>query len=381
MTKAQSCGLTAQGFKAKDFSTIKNELEADLRKEVDPSLHFGPGSVAGMITAIVTNQIKQVWEVAYGLYHSLQPSSACGRALDELCSLTGTYRRLAAHSRAKATASLGPGVTLTKGSRIETSGGHSFVTTAEIKNRSSHQSEREIDLVAEKPGPIMAHHGSIAKIMTPVAGWSKVVIKHTYEIGRLDETDDELRLRRILELKATGSSTLTTIHASIRKVDQVEAVHIKEGIRNFEAIVKDGKDDDIALAIWLSKPIGIETVGAVSRTIIDSMGQSRIIRFSRPDIVPMTMSLSIKTKRQFEQGELDGIKNVLANFAQKHFSLGKEIYPSHFYNVILSQPNVLDVINLRMEHLSGRFSSEIAPHQIASLRYADITVQQTVEAA
>ena len=78
-------GLTEYGFKAKNFLTIKEELEAALIKEVDPTLQFGPGSVAGVLTGIVANQAHQVWESLQGLYHSLQPHTASGSALDALC--------------------------------------------------------------------------------------------------------------------------------------------------------------------------------------------------------------------------------------------------------------------------------------------------------
>jgi uncharacterized phage protein gp47/JayE len=234
----QAFGLTDKGFKAKDFHTIKNDLEAEIRKEVDPTLHFGPGSVAGILTSIVANQARQVWEAAQGLYHSLQPNAATGNALDALCSLTGTYRGQATYSRAKMMVTLESKTTLPKDSRIQTIGGHFFTTTAEVKNDAHSKKDIEADLIAEQAGHILAHGDTIATIMTPIAGWSKAVIKHTYEMGSLDETDDELRMRRIDELKAKGSSTYDGISSRLRQVDHVEAVHIKEGVRSFEAIIK-----------------------------------------------------------------------------------------------------------------------------------------------
>src|SRR5580698_4934894 len=115
-------GLSETGFKAKDFLTIKNDLEADLLREVDPGLQFGTGSVAGMLTSIVANQARQVWESLHGLYHSLQPTAATGKALDELGKLTGTYRLEATKSRAKVTLTLAANAKVPKGSRIQSIG-------------------------------------------------------------------------------------------------------------------------------------------------------------------------------------------------------------------------------------------------------------------
>src|SRR5262245_38827762 len=96
---AKIFGLSDNGFKSKSFEEIQKELESDLRTQVDPTLRFGSDSIAGVLTGIIANQASQVWESLSGLYHSLQPHSASGRALDALCSLTGTYRNREAFSR------------------------------------------------------------------------------------------------------------------------------------------------------------------------------------------------------------------------------------------------------------------------------------------
>src|SRR5690606_38558006 len=120
---SQSFGLLASGFKPKSFHEIKEEVEKTLTSEVDPYLHFGPGCVASVLVSIIANQSRQVWEALAGLYHSLQPDTAQGRALDALCSLTGTYRRKASYSHAKAMLSLNANTTLPAGSRIKTIAG------------------------------------------------------------------------------------------------------------------------------------------------------------------------------------------------------------------------------------------------------------------
>ena len=159
----------------------------------------------------------------------------------------------------------------------------------------------EIDVTAEQTGTIIAHNGTEAKTMTPTAGWSKTVIKHTYEVGQLDETDDDLRRRRIRGLKANGSSTTASINSRLIQIRHVEAVHVKESTRSFEVIIKGGNDDEIAQAIWQCKPLGIETSGSISRTITDILGQLRIIRFSRPETIAYSLNMTIKTKRQLDQ--------------------------------------------------------------------------------
>lgn len=374
----EACGLSDIGFKPKDLPTIKDELERELRKEVDPTLHFGAGSVAGILTGIVANQAHQVWQALSGLYCSLQPDSASGRALDALCSLTGTYRRRASYSKAKAMVKLGGHISLPAGSRIMTVGGDFFKTTVDITNTTNDEVVLEADFLAESVGPKIAHNDSIATIMTPVSGWSGVSIVKTYEVGRNLEMDDELRVRRIAELRAIGSSTLDSMQSRLGQLNGVEAVYIKEGEHNFEVVIKGGNEVEIAQTIWASKPLGVKSAGGISQTIKDAIKQERTVKFSRPKLINLTLHANIKVRRQLDD---TAIKLALAEFARKYFRLGAEVYPSRFFSIFLAHSDVLDVITLQLrERSSGIVApTEIKEDEIASLSFKDIYIAQIVE--
>jgi len=376
---SQSFGLLASGFKPKSFHEIKEEVEKTLTSEVDPYLHFGPGSVAGVLVSIIANQSRQVWEALAGLYHSLQPDTAQGRALDALCSLTGTYRHKANYSRVKAMLSLNAHTALPAGSRIKTISGDFFKTTAEVKNDTGKSIDKEADLIAEEVGPKLAHDDSVAEIMTPAAGWSKAVMSKTYELGRYDESDEELRIRRLVELRASGSSTMDAMRSRLLELDGVEAVHIKEGEHSFETIIRGGKERDIAETIWQCKPLGVKSSGSIEEKIKDSFKQERIVRFSRPKLVHLTLHANLKVKKLLDE---TAFKAGLADFARSHFELGSEVYPSRFFTTILKNTDVLDVITLQLrDRSSGKIApSEIKDDEIASLGLNDIYLEQVVEA-
>lgn len=376
-------GLSKNGFKAKDFSVIKDELETRLRAEVDPDLHFGPNTISGIITAIVSNQARQVWEALNGLYHSLQPETATGRALDALCSLTGTYRKKAACSKATAILTLDAKAKVPKESRVQSMSGHFFKVTKEVYNDASEKKEAPADLVAEETGPLVAHTNTEAKIMTPIAGWMKATFKQTYEVGRQDETDEELRLRRFIELKAIGSSTADGIRSRLKQLDQVEAVYIKEGSCSFETIIKGGNDQDIARALWQCKPLGVSTTGNIECAVTDSIDTPRKIRFSRPTEIPLTLNAELKVRRLLVDNEINTLKTALVDCAKANFSLGTEVYGSRFFATVLNAALVLDVVKLELrDRASGNAApTEIKPEQIASLAFNDIKIKQTVESA
>jgi uncharacterized phage protein gp47/JayE len=380
---AATFGLSDKGFRGKDLLTIKDELEAKLRAEVDPTLRFGPDSIAGLITGIVGHQASQVWEALSGLYHSLQPETATGRALDALCSLTGTYRKNATFSKAIAVMTLDGKAKVPKDSRIQSLSGHFFRVTKEVNNTATTKMDLEADLIAEEVGPIIAHPKTEAKIMTPASGWSKAVFKNTYETGYLDESDTELRLRRITDLKAIGSSTVDAIRSRLQQLPHVEAVHIKESSRSFETIIKGGKDKDIATTIWQCKPLGVETAGAIEFTVKDSLEAQRKIRFSRPIEIPLTLHANIKVRRQLNADELNALKSALVDCGKQHFALGAEVYASRFFKSFLEKDLVLDVITLQLRDRASSKAAptEIKPEQIASLSFNDIYIEQIVESA
>ena len=371
-------GLSAVGFKPKDFSSIKNEIENDLRKAVDPSLHCGPGTIAGVISGLVAYQSRQVWEALGGLYHSLQPDSSSGHALDALCSLTGTYRRKATYSKAKALLKLAPNTILPAQSRIMTVAGDFFKTTHELKNTAKLETEQEADLIAESLGPIHAPADSLATIMTQVSGWLQAMIIKTHELGCNDESDADLRIRRIRELKASGSSTWDAILSRLQNLKGVEAVHIKEQEHGFEVVILGGHEAEIAQTIWNTKPLGVISAGSSSHTIKDITDQERVVRFSRPKPIALSLHANIKVKNSIDENAL---KSALTDFARKNFRLGTEVYPSRFFSTILAHPDVLDVVTLQVRHLrSGNLPPGlIQDDEIASLSFNDIFIVSIVE--
>src|SRR5690606_26980925 len=131
------------------------------------------------------------------------------------------------------------------------------------------------------------------------------------------------------------------MRSRLLELDGVEAVHIKEGEHSFEIIVKGGKESEIANTIWQCKPLGVKTNGSIEQKIKDSFGQDRAIKFSRPNLVYLTLHANLKVKKILDETL---IKTKIADFARSHFALGSEVYPSRFFASFLANADVLDVI-------------------------------------
>ncbi len=373
-------GLTKHGFKAKDFDAIKNELESALQKEVDPALNFGDGTVAGQLTAIVANQIRQVWEMAADLFASLDANTAKGRSLDALCALTGTHRQRAKRSQVRALVKLGPNAQLPKDSMAASSDNRSarFRTLEDLKNKSSDEAILEIDMVADEFGPIHAKAGSINHIVTQQSGWLGITNANDAILGNFDESDDALRLRRLDELRASGSSTLEAIKSHLKTLDGVQAVHIEESPKHFTSYVMGGDELEICQALWLKKPLGVATSGAITHPITASNGQIFNVSFSRPTVINFSLNISIKVKSSLNKEEVDALKIKIMDYTYTNITLGDEPHPSRLYSILFGEPKILDVLSLKLGRVDSQepIPIEIKPHELASFAIDQIFLKE-----
>lgn len=378
----QTWGLTEKGFKAKDFDTIKNDLERSLHKEVDPTLNFGNDTIAGQLTNIFATQIRQIWEMAADLYTAFDANTACGRSLDALCALTGTHRKRAQRSQVKALVRLRSNASLPKNSLAVSSDNPNarFRTVADVKNDSQEEAVLEVDMVADEVGPIYAKAGTINHILTQQEGWVGITNPQDALLGHFDEHDDTLRWRRLDELRASGASTLKAIHSHLSSLNGVQAVHIEEGSQNFTAYVMGGDELEICQALWLKKPLGVTTLGSITHTITASNGQIFNVSFSRPSVINFSLKISIKVKSLLSEEEASALKRKIMDYTYTNIKLGDEPHPSRLYSILFSEPKILDVLSLKLGRVDSQepVSFDIKPHELASFAIDQIFFEEEV---
>lgn len=378
-------GLLPFGFRPKTFHAIKEEIEDELKKTVDPHLRFAPDTVAGQITGIVANQIRQVWETTAGLYASLDSNTASGRALDALCALSGTYRRQASPSRAMIQATLAALASLPKGILVadETNANAQFRTQASIDNDADEEKSFPVEVVALENGPIHIKAGKLTKIVTPHAGLISVNNPEEALPGCLTESDADLRLRRIKELGAQGSATQGAIAARLLKLRGVEAVHIEEQDHGFSAYVLGGDEQEIAYTIWQHKPLGIHTYGEIKKEITASNGQKKLIRFNRPKAFELSLHLNLRVKHNFGHQKLIELKADIVKYCKEKFSFGHVPYTAQIYPVLFAHEKILDVISIQFRRNGSEedVPRVVSPHEVLSIADDDIHIEQVLEVA
>ena len=85
-------GLMNAGFKVKSFENIRNEIQGDLKEKFGTDINLESHGVMGQLVDVFSNSLAELWQQSAALYHSIDPDTAVGMALDSLASITGTQR-------------------------------------------------------------------------------------------------------------------------------------------------------------------------------------------------------------------------------------------------------------------------------------------------
>lgn len=167
---------------------------------------------------------------------------------------------------------------------------YTLATTAEI---AVDKVSTPTAVTAQETGPTAVPQNVLTLIDSPVAGWDSVTNPEEGQTGTDVESDSALRLRRLQSVGIAGAGTVDAITANLRQLDGVQDAFVVENRtlttdaggrpgKSFEAVVTGGDDQEIGQTIWDRKPAGIETHGDITINAIDSLGNTRVVEFSRP---------------------------------------------------------------------------------------------------
>tara|TARA_R110000803_G_scaffold13482_1_gene37855 strand:- start:5925 stop:7340 length:1416 start_codon:yes stop_codon:yes gene_type:complete len=202
-----------------------------------------------------------------------------------------------------------------------------------------------IPMQAKEFGAIPCPLDQLTVIKTFITGIDSATNGEVATLGTLIETDAELRFRRETELSKTGSTSLEAIADRIDLVDSVVSTVILENYtdsvdgnglaaHSFQAIVQGGEDQDIAEAIFNSKPVGIAMNGAESVAVEDRFGFSRNILFSRPTNIPIYIEITLTKFSDYPSDGDTQIKDALEAFGLDNLMAGDDVITSRLYTPI-----------------------------------------------
>jgi uncharacterized phage protein gp47/JayE len=219
-----------------------------------------------------------------------------------------------------------PGTTIPSGSQVGIPNTQTvFITTTDATIPAG--GSASVTAQAASPGAVSAPAGTLTSILTPVAGWTAVTNALDATVGKNQETDAQFRARRAASLVVAEGGTVSATVNHITK--SVPGVTFAGGIENrtdatdgttglpphsIQVTVIGGADQDVADAIWASKPGGTNTYGTTSGTVTDSFGHAQTVYWNRGVNVPMYLSVTLTRGAGYPADGDTQVANALVSY-------------------------------------------------------------------
>lgn len=205
----------------------------------------------------------------------------------------------------------------------------------------------EIPVVASEVGYNPVGTESISGISSTFAGYLDTGNFYPFSPGSDIETDAEFRSRFNDNLDEANAATRAAIVKALLLTDGVTKVKIYDNptlhdqtyapAMTFQTIVYGGNAQDVAQAIYDTKPINTLTYGTTAITITTEDGGQEIIRFSPGDNAVYSLKLVYQSANgtTLSTTEKENIVAALANL-EAYFELGSSVTNDQIKGVIYS---------------------------------------------
>lgn len=376
------------------------ELQELLEQAVDgnnPGANVRIGPVQQLIGAL-SEELAIAWETLQEVYNAGADAGANGVLLDQVAALTGTARRAATRSRVIATVNLNALATLPEGAIAAVNGNPDaqFRTVEAVTNTLGVPGNVLVEMESVATGPIAAPAGELEVIVTPHSGWNSVTNVDAATPGLEVAEDPELREQRVIELAGAGQSSYAAIRAAVADVDEVVEVQVygnetlitdgdgRPG-KSFEVVIWDGTlgaadDDEIAQAIWDSKPAGIIAHGVgESGTASDEGEEEHTVAFTRATALRVYVTLTAILEPVTGAGWQDQVKAAIAARGDEYV-VGESGYVSQLIAAVLDDvAGIVAVPTITMEAGDATPDDALVAtdhDEIIRIALADITVTE-----
>ena len=393
-------GMTDTGFVPKRLADVLESLMGRIQGITDPETGLQPfvnesaDSVIGQMAQIVAEELSVCWEEAYLSSTQFDPQNASGVPLRGLVQLNGIQASYGSYTQITLKLTGTAGTVVPAGSLVSTQDGSQIYSTVS-STTIGQDGTATVNANCTQKGPNDPATNTIITIKTPVFGWRLVTNISTNSVGRNDETDAELHIKQERATSATSYRQVDAIIAGILNVPGVTFARLRvnpetttnsDGItaKTIAPIVVGGTDEDIARVLRLKAGALDKFQGSTSVTYTGELGDTQVIKFSRPTAVPVyiNMDISLTENSQFPLDGQDQIKQAIVDYAaydQKGlsgFPPGVDVARTRLYTPINSVPG-FKVNSLKIGKSANSVAEsdiDIKWNEIASFSTQNITI-------
>ncbi len=328
-------GLTPEGFNLKRLDDIVDELQTTLNQIEDPetgeTLNIdlrGDDPFAQAIFAVADIHAKG-WEALQLVARSFDPAQNTGAAQSGAVQLNGISRIAGSKSTIPITLTGVSGTVVPANSRISDAQQNTiFLTdvayTIGVGGTVTGQAS------TENNGAFTQLINTVTTIITPVSGWTAVNNTADSTLGRVEESDEDLRVRRDQSTEVPSVGPVEAIRGALLQVSGVTFARVlvnntlttdSNGItaKAIAAIIVGGNDQEIAQTLFLRTAATANYFGTTTVNITDNQGEVYPIRWIRPTEVDIFINLdiTITNSNVFPGNGADLIREAIIGYVQQ----------------------------------------------------------------
>ena len=230
-------------------------------------------------------------------------------------------------------------------------------------------------------------------IQTPVVGLDSVELNIdnlNLVLGRLTETDEELRRRRMYSVQQTSTTTLGSIQAVIYSIDGVKHVTYFENdtektddrglpMKSFEFIVDGGDEVEITDAIFNNKTVGTRAFGTTQIIKHDSEGNTYYICYTKATPVNIGIDIELTVGSAQSESWVNKIKTALKNKFDEIQKIGGIVKDYNYYTVLTQFSEITDIKSIFFYDADAEQKTQysqyiIGEKEIAKLEISNISI-------
>jgi len=387
--------FTANGIEVQTYEEIYEELSDGYKAIYGLDINLDADSPDGQRVGIEAQARLDLQSFSLALYNQLDPDFSFGQSLDRMVKFSGITRTPSKKSTVSVTIVTDRNITLESGYIIEDTLNQNWITTSE---KSLTTGTNTVSMSSELSGAYEALAGTITNPITIILGVVSTTNASDATVGKDEETDEELRIRRNKSLVVPQTSTVGGMFSALANLQDVTDLIIYENdqdtadaTRNIDphtiwAIIEGGTDDGIAQIIAETKTGGTGLKGSENGTYIEELvkpdgsifNYTHTALFDRPTEIALYIEVTVTRKDATIETDLQAIKD---NLVSLDYTIAETVQASSLYTTVLEAGTTFIVTDLEVS-LDGitYTAGQVAPDYDEKFVIAegDITVTEVI---
>lgn len=376
------------GISAPTLPDILSWLQSSFQQIYGTDIYIDPDSKDGQFLGILAAALNDCNATAIDVYNSFSPQTARGAALASRVKINGMSVQGPINSTVDVTAAGVPGTVILNGI-VGDDNGVKWALPASVTIPAG--GSITVTATCETTGAIAAAVGTVTKILTPIRGWASVTNPSAASVGSAGESDATVRQRQAVSSALPATTSIAALDAAVANVPGVAQYRWYENDDNvadadglephsIALVVSGGTDADIGTAIALKKPPGTKTDGTTSYVHTDAVGLPTTIRFYRPTLNTIQVSIDITANTGYLSSIGDSLKKAVSDYISA-LAIGEDVdifrvyVPAELDNAANGKTYTINSLQIGLNGGAlGSASIPTAFNELAQASVADITL-------